>query len=152
MNRDRDVIREPTDEDYKWATQDMNKDRDIVLELGGCWHERISSRLCSCGFVPTGFEIIESHISYNNPDFTSDVGKVQLLREMEKREDWSEFLHSILEDHTNDGNDATGIYFNVPDSWIMLHLFSINLILDTTGKLQDAAWEWLRKEATDEPT
>ena len=27
MNRDRDVIREPTDEDYKWATQDMNKDR-----------------------------------------------------------------------------------------------------------------------------
>ena len=134
MNRDRDVIREPTDEDYKWATQGMNKDRDIVKALNGHWHERISSRLCSCGFVPTGFEIIESHISYNNPDFTSDVGKVQLLREMKERDDWSRFLSHIYcsSYRTNECSIEWACW----------------LVLATTGNLRDFAWEWLcnRKE------
>ena len=117
----------------------MNKDRDIVKALSGYWHERISSRLCSCGFVPTGFEIIESHISYNNPDFTSDTGKVQLLREMIKKrggKGWINYIDEIGQMEYDKETDT----------------IRVSLILDTTGKLRDAAWEWLRKEATDEPT
>ena len=110
----------------------MNKDREIVKELGGFWHERITSRLCNCGFIPTGFEIIENHISYNNPDFTSDPGKAQLLREMEKRDDWDEFLNKV----------------GLGGGYRRRHSIYIEYILDTTSKLRDAAWEWLcnRKE------
>jgi len=108
----------------------MEKNRELAELLGLCWHERITSRLCNCGFIPTGFEIIENHISYNNPDYTSDAGKVQLLREMEKREDWLNFLNKV---------GLGGGYRR------RLSIY-IEYILDTSGKLRDAAIEFLKNK------
>ena len=126
MNRDRDVIREPTDEDYKWATQGVNKDRDIVEALGGCWHE------FNIGIAQYQY-CIRCKISIYDfiaaPDFTSDAGKVQLLREMKEREDWSKFLSHIYCSSYR-ANECS-------IEWACC------LILDTTGKLRDFAWEWL---------
>jgi len=105
------------------------ENRELHELLGLHWHERITSRLCNCGFIPTGFEIIESHISYNNPDYTSDAGKVQLLREMIlKCKDWDGFVDRI---GARIGGQA---YFH--------HAF----ILDTNGLCRDQAIVWLKRD------
>jgi len=59
------------------------------------------------------------------PDFTADEGKVQLLREMMKREDFWLFMAASDMDNIN--------YF-------------VEVITDTTGKLLDTVLEWKRRE------
>ena len=59
----------------------MNRDKDIVLALGGCWHEMVRDSdshyiTCSCGEVSKGIRAFFLHAQENNPDFTSDAGKV----------------------------------------------------------------------------
>lgn len=57
----------------------MSRDKEICKELGICWHEWdidiYHPTGCSCGksYFPDCPE---------NPDFTEDAGKVQLLREI----------------------------------------------------------------------
>jgi len=104
----------------------MNRDKDIAKALGLCWHEitgYVGNDIpsCSCG------ENLYGNTVHKNPDFTSDAGKVQLLREMMKREDFYEFMVK----------SSIGIGYK-SYNWI-----GINYILDTAGKLRDAAWEWL---------
>ena len=123
----------------------MNKDREIVEALGGKWHSHISQKFmdednyfgCSCGNFFPSFVAIKQHIGRKNPDFTSDAGKVQLLRELSKREDWHEFICYMI---------PVKNY----DSYILSAIDIVKYILDTTGKLRDQAIKWLREEATDE--
>uniref|UniRef100_A0A6M3X6F3 Uncharacterized protein n=1 Tax=viral metagenome TaxID=1070528 RepID=A0A6M3X6F3_9ZZZZ len=95
----------------------MNRDKEICEALGIEWK---STYRCE-----------EDN---NNPDYASDAGKIQLLREMEKREDWSGFFNYIC-------MDKFGRL--IPES-----LLNYILDIDITGRLRDAAIEWMRKEAT----
>ena len=120
----------------------MKYNKDIVLALGGCWHELIpydkDGYKCSCGFETYYGGLYGDHERENpNPDFTSDAGKVQLLRELSKREDWHEFICYMI---------PVKNY----DSYILSAIDIVKYILDTTGKLRDQAIKWLREEATDE--
>ncbi len=89
---------------------------------------------CLCGKMETenGYSL-HHHIKAQIPDFFSDSGKVQLLREMRKREDWKEFAFSLYD------RCETGSFRFVVEQ----------LILDDeqeTGLLAMAAEEWLEKE------
>ena len=145
MNKDRDVGRESTDEDYKWATQDMDKNKDIVLALGGCWHELIpydkDGYKCSCGFETYYGGLYGDHERGNpNPDFTSDAGKVQLLREMaEQPELYYDFLGKLT-------SKWHGVNSLILDKFINEYL--LDPLQLNPSKLRDAAWGWLnnRKE------
>ena len=108
----------------------MRLNRELCKKLGICWHEwvgRSSGMECTkCG----------GRVAYHtslppNPDFTTDAGKVQLLREMEKREDWEEFQGSM----------CVGVLDNRVWSWG----FPADLILDETGKLAQLALDWLKE-------
>jgi len=102
----KDINREPTDEDYKWATKDWDINRELAELLG--------------------MFVGEYKLSTPNiPDFTTDSGKIELLRLMMKRDDWPKFAHYV---GTHNG------------------AFPLDLITDTTGLLAQAAVEWLRKE------
>jgi hypothetical protein len=101
--------------------------KELAGLIGLCWHEPLPHKgldlttPCICG-------------SYNcnsaaNPDFTSDPGKIELLRLMMKREDWSKFLFTI--------NKVAGITV-----WGQNFIF-VRYITDTTGLLAQAAVEWL---------
>ena len=110
----------------------MDKNRELAELLGLCWHEWDNPVLHGqmyqcvlCGIV--------ADIPWH-PDYTSDAGKVQLLREMEKREDWLSFLNKV----------------GLGGSYRRRFSIYIEYILDTTGKLRYAVIEWLKKEAADE--
>uniref|UniRef100_A0A6M3JCU7 Uncharacterized protein n=1 Tax=viral metagenome TaxID=1070528 RepID=A0A6M3JCU7_9ZZZZ len=63
-------------------------------------------------------------------DWTSSDGKIELLRTLIKREDWPAFVNTI-------GSQYINIYhYNT-------RAVDVDIILDTTGKLRDAAIEWL---------
>jgi len=68
-------------------------------------------------------------------NFTNDAGKEQLLRVMEKRDDWNDFKKLIScyvpMDIRNRMVDGSGM------KW--------EYITDTTGKLLDAVLEWKRR-------
>lgn len=90
--------------------------------------ERLGLHICSVGPTLLHCEC-GSKGQINVPDFTSDTGKVQLLRLMMEREDW----------------DAFQIRINVVGKTKYGHIW-IDYITDTTGKLRDACLEWLRGE------
>ena len=118
----------------------MDKNKRLAELLGICWHERVQVKggplnrcECSCG-KPDSIGSYRDHV---NPDFTSDAGKVQLLRLMrehfkDKDYEFSQFLFSL---------DIHGTY---P---YLLKAFIDTYITDTTGKLRDACIKWLEKEA-----
>jgi hypothetical protein len=119
----------------------MNINRELTELLGLCWHrwEYLLGNppnevgRCSCGKFSdvTYMEWINIH-AHNNPDFASDPGKIELLRLMMKREDWSKFLFTI--------NKIAGITV-----WGQNFIF-VRYITDTTGLLARAAVEFLRRE------
>ena len=126
MNRDRNVEREPTDEDYKWATNDWNKNRELHELLGLCWHE--------IEYYPLGDPTLQCDKckefigSFDfNPDYAADPRLV--LRKM-TREQQLLFLRSLA---------------ICPDYFISTDKY----ILNTTGKLRAAAINWLKKEAAE---
>jgi hypothetical protein len=86
-----------------------SKNRELAELLGLTWHEVTDQTmlhdLCSCR---------DWDCKEINPDFTTDAGKVGLLRLMEKREDWPKVIR-------------------------------IDYITNTTGKLRDAAIEFLKE-------
>ena len=106
----------------------MNRDKDIVEKLGGCWHEFnigvAGYHYCIHCKVMSIYDFIA------NPDFTSDAGKIQLLRMMSKREDWYLFVHKI-------GKYNSGHFYS--------DYVEIDYIIGQTGKLRDAAWKWLKE-------
>ena len=114
----------------------MDKNRELHELLGLCWHAEAAEwedarPTCLCGMTFLHEQYLENHIINANPDYTTDAGKVQLLREMVKRDDFTRFLGSIRIDLN---------YDDVP-------YIEILYIIDTTGKLRDMAIEWLKKVA-----
>ena len=112
----------------------MNKDKFIWEVLGHHWHDyewvpygNAFPWQCSCGhhtYSPNDWT--------DNPDFTTDAGKVLLFREMMGREDWAEFLSII----------GTKIRITEPCT-----LVDIDFITDTTGKFKDAVFDYLKEKA-----
>jgi hypothetical protein len=116
----------------------MDINRELAELLGLCWHEyeeksfeEWNIMVCQkCGVETNGLEAQFSQ--YWNPDFTSDSGKIELLRLMMKREDWPEFLHFVW---------FKSVYYYNPTS--ILKAYS-NLMTDTTGLLAQAARDFLK--------
>ena len=129
---------EPEDEIFLPPT---DKNREFA-GLAGCWHEILDCnhparewyKTCLCGEHFNSNKEAEEHIINNSPDYVADPRLV--LREMMKREDWDSFC------------DYIG-YLDFSEDGYPLRYVRMDYILDITGKLRDAAIEFL-KEATDE--
>ena len=97
---------------------ELNK--ELCGLLGICWHEKDKDvgimNACVCG-VQTYYNVDFNHHLNCNPDFTSDAGKIRLLRELKNTKDW---------------------YFYVVKLIIEVYL------LDETGKLAIAARDFLK--------
>jgi hypothetical protein len=110
---------------------DINK--ELAGLLGLCWHDCYSCKAPLtdlCDKMNEGCPL--------NPDFTTDPGKIELLRLMLKRPA-SDFDAFIVE------NGSLSKYGRHLDCIL------VDLVTDTTGLLAQAAVEWLRKGAGDEP-
>lgn len=71
--------------------EELNK--ELCWLLGICWHEHSGGMYsCACGKTFDSIDWLLQHIERCNPDFTTDSGKIQLLREMMKVRDLLEFL------------------------------------------------------------
>ncbi len=107
-----------------------DKNKELVLRLGMQWHERISSiyhpTACTCGYEAGCWDYVDKHIENNAVNFAAPDGIALLLTKMREREDWAEFIYFT------GWKDSHG-RINIP----------IELILDTTGKLRDAALAFL---------
>ena len=75
---------------------ELNK--ELCGLLGVCWHEtrgdalgRIGDNRCSCGKEFLMHSELRSHIKESNPDFTSEAGRVQLLKLMMKIKNYEDF-------------------------------------------------------------
>ena len=96
----------------------LNKRACELLRI--CWHsidlgEDVFCQKCGDYFV-------------SNPDFTSDSGKVELLRLMRKRTDFDDFLRSLTGGICGPEREILATY-----------------IIDTTGLLLKAAVEFLEE-------
>ncbi len=109
----------------------MNINKELTEALGMCWHEWDLQEGALLQYKCPPCRKCGKHVD-SNPDFTSDAGKVQLLREMKKREDWNEFQGwCFVGTSTLDGQVDYGI--------------PVDLILDTTGKLAKIALDWIKE-------
>jgi hypothetical protein len=97
----------------------MDINKELAELLGLCWHENAIQPLYS----NVRFACSKCGSNDYNPNFTSDSGKIELLRLMFAREDWIDFRDQYITVY----GDA------VP----------VDLLLDTTGLLAQAAVEWL---------
>ena len=113
----------------------QEKDRYICEKLVIHWHEyqwRSGSTVetyfseCSCGHKT---HFIESQ--KKNPDFTSEAGRVQLLKLISKRPDFLKFLSS------------TYVWLVKSDA-VTAHW--ADMFLDDTGKFRDAVFKWIGGE------
>ena len=117
----------------------MDKNQELCRLLGLPWHEHVSQKFmddlnystCSCGNSFPSIVSLYNHLKHKNPDYTSDAGKVQLLREMRKRKDWVMFIGKICST------------YRIGREYVLYILD--DYILNTTGKLGDVVIEWLRR-------
>jgi hypothetical protein len=123
---------------YKRRKEDINRELAGLLKLE--WHSTIvdgESDLtsCVCGYGPAGFWRVQEHCEDCNPDFTADP--VSLLRLMMKRADWEKFLQ------------LTGWMYFDKDTDAPIYYIKTDFITDTTGRLAQAALEWLTAHRTE---
>ncbi len=113
------------------------KNKEVAKWLELCWHEfevDVPWVRCSCKkewYGGAKIPQLEEHKKLN-PNFISDP--LALLRLMREREDWPEFIDTV-------GMYGKGLY---PPPHIR-----VDLILDTTGNLLEAVWEWLKQNEND---
>ena len=96
----------------------MDKNKQLCELLGIPWHEYKWDQ------VPIKL----------NPDFTSDAGKVMLLREMQKR---------LSTEEERDGSFWEFIYHISQSPISPERVVMAEILLDTTGKLRDKCIEFL---------
>jgi hypothetical protein len=111
--------------------------KELAELLGLCWHEFWSEdfdQLDHWGKCKHCHKAAGDVLP--NPDFTSSDGKIELLRLMMKRKDKDDFLKHLL---MWDEYDPV-IYVGSVEDYI------IEPILDTTGRLAQAAVDYLRRE------
>lgn len=108
------------------------KNRYVCEKLEICWHEMEGNiyhpYLCSCKEEYGSYEDLLNHINESRPNFKTDSGAVQLLREMEKREDWHDFNARVI--------GSIEFPLNFIDS----------RYITTPGKLLDAVVEWFQEK------
>lgn len=93
----------------------QEKDKFICEKLELCWHDFNGNGCCrNC-------KQFRSEVK-SNPDFTTEAGRVQLLKLIVKHEKYYDFCCDI----------GTGI-FTIP----------VRYIEDDTGKFRDAVFKWL---------
>ena len=120
---------------------DLNKNKRFAELVGICWCEpeyynEDIDKCHKCGAIYSTGRRSTAH-----PDFAADPRIV--LREMMKREDWPEFSNEIGPcKHKPDISP-----FNYPPMEASEAVY-YEYILDTTGKLRDAAIEWLEAGAS----
>jgi hypothetical protein len=120
--------------------EELNKElnKELCELLGICWHEWVTNYghdsdtlMCKhCWKYPREVAC--------NPDFTTDSGKIALLREMEKSRDYLDFICSLWELYAVDDSYGVEDYEEIR--------FYLRLITDDTGKLAAAARDFLKKE------
>ena len=116
----------------------MDPNREFAERVGLCWHPAKSVSLdpndrLFCG--KCGQYVHQEQIDSAVPDFVADPRLV--LREMMKREDFPLFMARLM----YMGDSVEGIDWD--------HNIDIDYILDTTGKLRDAAIKFMKeKEGT----
>jgi hypothetical protein len=112
----------------------MDINKELAELLGLCWHEydhwEGRYQVCRCG-VKHFYS--DKPVDWANPDFASDSGKIELLRLMMKREDWSKFAVYIW--------DAEVV---INSQVIPQVAITIIYITNTTGRLAQAAVEFLK--------
>lgn len=109
----------------------QEKDKFICEKLGVCWHEWVTNYghdsdmlMCKhCWEYPREVN--------PNPDFTSEAGRVQLLKLMIKHKDWKNFVWSLG--------------FSYFTQSLCAQLLE-DYFADDTGKFRDAVYEWLGGE------
>ena len=114
----------------KIMTELNQANREVAEKLGLCWHEpqfvtlgRVTKHKCAkCHKVV-------KHVDFN-PDFSTDAGKVQLMKLMMKREDYLTFCRYSECQIDNQTNEV---------------FWSERYILDTTGLLVKAAIKFLEE-------
>ena len=101
--------------------------------LGICWHEQVDDQTLQCKHcgAPMLFPW------HQNPDFTSEYGRIDLLRRMLGRDDWKSFLACLI-------GYKEPFWYAEP---IMIKLFLTEVICNDTGSLAREAVEFLTKEA-----
>jgi len=92
-----------------------------------------NERFAKAAGIHVSFKEIFGHICNDLPDFTDAIEVLEVMRE---REDWQDFAMSLqVKARTNCPINIT--VADVLTSWLD------NYILDRTGKLRDAAIEWM---------
>jgi hypothetical protein len=118
----------------------MDINEELAGLLGLCWHkfiytggygsspDKMTRQVEKCSKCGKKANIYGDEY----PDFTTDSGKIELLRLMEKREDWLEFAE---------------VNFVIQyDDYSYKAFIPVSLMTDTTGLLAQAAVEFLRRE------
>ncbi len=111
------------------------KNRKLALRLRLLWHEIKTVGVgfrCSCGRHFDYGADADVHAGTFNPNFCIPDGVHLLLTKMQEREDWREFLSEIIH-----------MSCWTPDNWENSHVNLVNIFLDTTGKLRNAALAFL---------
>ena len=98
----------------------QEKDKFICKKLGLCWHDIKYGRCKYCGEL--GYDL-------SNPSFTSEAGRVQLLKLIMAAPENSNMVELR----------------NILGSWRNTTLWFINpeYMTDDTGKFRDEVYEWL---------
>ena len=116
------------------TNEEMN--RYVAEKLGLCCHERdpdglIINTKAKCLHCDKKLPIKFTEMGYEffNPNFTTDAGKVELLRLMVEREDYMKFVKFM----------ESKLY----GDWVA-ELF--HYITDKTGKLLKAAYDWFKEK------
>lgn len=129
---------EPT----KLGTTIEQKNKEVAEWLGICSHDWIPSAYTNQEWMCRECKQIHSSPLPSLPDFSQGAGIIRLLEEMMKREDYAQFSvnHNFIPYDLEFSNhpfiQLCHCKWAIPSDYIT-----------TPGKLLDAVWEWLRKEA-----
>jgi len=112
----------------------MDKNKELCELLGIEWHEPkwySDRKMWNCTICGTWTHEIPACVK-KNPDFTTPAGIVQLLGIMRGRDDWYKFAYEYL---IFDYYDKREYFYALPIDYYLL---------DATGRLRDAAIEFLK--------
>ena len=110
----------------------QEKDKFICEKLGICWHEWKSDH-ASFTCIKCGYRCNSSETPPKNPDFTSEAGRVQLLKLIKPNKRYYHFCERYL-------------IFSCWEHRKKIYAIPEPLMTDDTGEFRDAVFEWLGGE------
>ena len=112
----------------------MNLNRELYEALGYCWHEKHAEYngeiACTCWATFRSEEEFTLHCKSSNTDYVADPRLV--IREMDK---WDKAHHTHPDERFI--NNLGCMEYEV---------VSVDLILDTSGKLAQLALDWIKEQ------